>query len=102
MNRKYLGIDTISGRPKINYLRSLSIKRDEDLKTETYMILFRSMCCEDEMISWKVNACHDECQKRDNKIYEQVYNECNEDYLMMRCENERRIRESKNQDCQAS
>lgn len=76
MMDKYLGNDNY-GHPKSAYLRKLSDMDDNKLEDECENMIWLSAYAANNPRSdyhWQVDACYDECHKRDKvSIYEVAY-----------------------------
>jgi len=80
---KYEGNDNY-GRPKSEYLEKIAAMGDEELQSETSSKIYMSAFCNNNPRAdwhWMVDACYDECQKRDKPdIYKKAYKEIASEY----------------------
>ncbi len=71
------------GRPKRLYLDKIKEMTDDDLSSETYSMIYQAARCANNYKAdwhWMVDACYDECKKRDGKIYNKAYDACYADH----------------------
>lgn len=84
MNEKYEGNDNY-GRPKSLYLEKIAAMTDEELQDETEGMIYQSARCNNNTRAdwhWMVDACYEECQKREDKdIYKRAYKSIESEYF---------------------
>lgn len=71
------------GRPKSAYLEKIAAMSDEQLQSECVSTIFMSARCSNNQHAdwhWKVDACYDECAKREKPdIYKAAYGQIESD-----------------------
>jgi hypothetical protein len=78
---KYSGIDN-DKVPKRDYIDKLSGMTDRELYEESYNMVYLSSYAVNNIRSdyhWKVDACRDECDRREGDIFNTAFDECRKD-----------------------
>ena len=72
------------GRPKSAYLEKIAAMSDEQLQSETCSMIYMSAFCSNNPRAdwhWMVDACYDECVKREKPdIYKVAYKQIESEY----------------------
>lgn len=80
---EYKGTDNY-GNSKTIYLDKIAAMSDEDLKNETYSMIYQSARCSNNHRAdwhWKCDVCYDESLLRDGDIYQAAYDKCYKDHI---------------------
>ena len=75
MTDKYIGYDNY-GKPKADFLLTVAEMTATELEEKTEQAIWLSACANNNPRSdyhWQVDACHDECARRDPDMYERAY-----------------------------